>query len=202
MFPLNTVLLPGMALPLHVFEPRYRQLVRDCLVGIPEFGVVLIERGSEVGGDDARTDAGTVARILRAGELPDGRWVLQTLGVRRVRVEVWLEDDPYPRAEVIDWPDPPPGAATDLAAEHAAIATLLRRASALRTELGEPAPPIDIEFNDDPVLAGYQMAAAAALGPADRQAVLTASTPTARSELLAEMLGADIEVLEARLALG
>ena len=54
MFPLGTVLLPGAVLPLHVFEPRYRQLVQDCLAGEPEFGVVLIERGSEVGGGDQR----------------------------------------------------------------------------------------------------------------------------------------------------
>src|SRR5687767_6923459 len=52
MFPLGTVLFPHMVLPLHVFEPRYRVLTRRCLDGEPMFGVVLIVRGSEVGGDD------------------------------------------------------------------------------------------------------------------------------------------------------
>ena len=54
MFPLQAVLLPGMVLPLHVFEPRYRALMDHCLAGDREFGVALIERGSEVGGDDVR----------------------------------------------------------------------------------------------------------------------------------------------------
>ena len=80
MFPLGTVLLPGAVLPLHVFEPRYRTLVADCLAGEPEFGVVLIERGSEVGGGDVRRDVGTVARIVEVAELPDGRSALVTVG--------------------------------------------------------------------------------------------------------------------------
>ena len=70
MFPLGKVLVPGEVLPLHVFEPRYRQLVVDLLAADdrpPEFGVVLIERGWEVGGGDARTDIGTVARRSRPG---------------------------------------------------------------------------------------------------------------------------------------
>ncbi len=71
--------------------------------------MVLIERGSEVGGGDVRSDVGTVARIVEAQELPDGRWALLTVGARRLRVEPWLPDDPYPLADVDDWPDPEPG---------------------------------------------------------------------------------------------
>ena len=98
MFPLGTVLLPGAPLPLQVFEPRYRELTRDCLAGVPEFGVVLIERGSEVGGGDVRTNVGTVARIVASQGFPDGRAYLVTVGTRRIRVTEWLEDAPYPRA--------------------------------------------------------------------------------------------------------
>ena len=69
MFPLGTVLFPYATLPLHVFEPRYRVLVHDCLASdAPEFGVVLIERGSEVGGGDVRFRTGTVARLVEAAE--------------------------------------------------------------------------------------------------------------------------------------
>ena len=96
MFPLGTVLFPGALLPLHVFEERYRQLVKDCLAGEPEFGVVLIDRGHEVGGGDVRREVGTVARILEVAELPDGRYFLQAAGVRRIRVQAWLDDAPYP----------------------------------------------------------------------------------------------------------
>ena len=100
MFPLGTVLLPSALLPLHVFEPRYRALVRDCLAGDREFGVVLIERGSEVGGGDVRFDVGTRARIVEAAELDDGRWVLILVGDGPGPGATWLPDDPYPRAEV------------------------------------------------------------------------------------------------------
>ena len=86
MFPLGAVLFPSMVLPLHVFEPRYRALTRDCLAGDRRFGVVLIERGSEVGGGDVRFSVGTAAQIVEAAELPDGRFALGTVGVQRVRV--------------------------------------------------------------------------------------------------------------------
>src|SRR3546814_2588594 len=111
MFPLGSVLFPSLVLPLHVFEPRYRALVRDVLDGDGEFGVCLIERGAEVGGGDVRTDIGTVARVHEARELPDGRWALVAVGERRIVVERWLPDDPYPRADVRDLPDPTPSIA-------------------------------------------------------------------------------------------
>jgi ATP-dependent protease La (LON) substrate-binding domain len=106
MFPLGGVLLPGVVLPLHVFEPRYRQLVTDSLEsGDHQFGVVLIDRGSEVGGGDTRADVGVVAMMLQVAALDDGRFAVVTLGTRRIRVVQWLDDAPYPRAEVEDWPD-------------------------------------------------------------------------------------------------
>jgi Lon protease-like protein len=228
MFPLGTVLVPAMVLPLHVFEPRYRRLVHDCLAGDGEFGVVLIERGSEVGGGDVRTDAGTVARILRATEAPDGRFALATVGVRRIRVERWLADDPYPRAEVRDWPDPPagpdePGARSEaasragdeggessgagepgetLAGRAGQVTALLHRAAALSAELGEPAPPLDLELADDLTVASYQATAVAPLGPADKQVLLRAPSVPARFEALARLLSDRTELLEARLAGG
>src|SRR5256885_11623664 len=83
MFPLGTVLFPFAPLPLHIFEPRYRALAQDCVRGNGEFGVVLIERGFEVGGGDTRFGTGTVARMVEAAELPDVRWMLTAVGTRR-----------------------------------------------------------------------------------------------------------------------
>src|SRR5688572_31807327 len=100
MFPLGGVLFPYAVLPLHVFEPRYRALTEACLTGDGQFGVVLIERGSEVGGGDTRFQVGTVARIVEAARLPDGRYVLAAVGTERFRVQRWLPEDPYPRAEI------------------------------------------------------------------------------------------------------
>lgn len=198
MFPLGSVLLPGMVLPLHVFEPRYRQLVRDCTAGDGEFGVVLIARGSEVGGGDVRTEAGTIARILQADELPDGRFVVGAVGLRRIRVERWLDDDPYPRAEVVDWPEVGPDPGTDLDVDE--LGGRVRRAAALQAELGEPAVPVDLDLSADPVIAGYQAALAVPFGPADRQDVLCARSVVDRFALLHELLVDHITVLEARLA--
>jgi Lon protease-like protein len=206
MFPLESVLIPGALLPLHVFEPRYRQLVRDCVAADGTFGVVLIARGSEVGGGDVRTDVGTLARIIRVEELPDGRYVLMAVGVRRVRVEAWLSDDPYPRAEVADWPDDPddPGdeaATREALAPDGEVVALLRRAAALRAELGETAPaPVDLTLSEDPIAASYQAVALAPLGPADRQDLLSARSPAARTQGLREALPPAIAMLEALLS--
>lgn len=99
-FPLGSVLLPGMPLALRVFEPRYLKMLGEVLdASEPEFGVVLIERGSEVGGGDHRFDRGTMARIIEINA-PEGFIGLLGQGGRRFVVDRWLDDDPYPRAEV------------------------------------------------------------------------------------------------------
>jgi ATP-dependent Lon protease len=197
MFPLGAVLFPSMVLPLHVFEPRYRALTRDCLAGDRRFGVVLIERGSEVGGGDVRFSVGTVAQIVEVAELPDGRFALGTVGVQRIRVVSWLDDDPYPRAEVEMWADP---LATDaLVGAHEQNVVRLRRVLAMKAELGEPAAPATIELSSDVVLAGYQAAAIAPIGPADQQALLEARSPEARAGDLATMLAEQEEALSFRL---
>jgi len=200
MFPLGAVLLPGAFLPLHVFEERYQALVQACLEGTPEFGVALIERGQEVGGGDVRFDIGCVARIVEAVELPQGTWAIGAVGARRIRVERWLADDPFPRAEVTEWPDPPPGeGATDSLPR---LVAETRRVLALGAELGEAVAPMAIEVDDDPVLAGYQLGALAPLGPLDRLALLGAPSADERARRLTTMLADLTVVLEARLADG
>ena len=194
MFPLGTVLFPYGVLPLHVFEPRYRALVDDCEQGDGEFGVVLIERGSEVGGGDVRTDVGTVARILQLERFPDGRSALAAVGTRRIRIRQWLDDDPYPRAEVEDWPDP---SRATLPTDD--VEVLFRRALALAAELGEAGAPLDVELAEDPAVATFQVAALAPIGPADRQAVLATDTADERVVLLSQLLEEGSELLRARL---
>ena len=73
MFPLGGVLMPGGTLPLHIFEPRYQQLLIDALEGDRCFGVVLISRGSEVGGGEVRNSVGTIAHIDDYQRFDDGR---------------------------------------------------------------------------------------------------------------------------------
>lgn len=197
MFPLGSVLLPGGALPLHVFEPRYRQMMRTCLDGDREFGVVLIERGSEVGGGDVRTGVGTVARIVEAREAADGRWAVLAVGVRRIRVVRWLPDDPYPRAEVEGWDDPPPGA--DFGGRLAAVLSSLRAVVALKGEVGDPVAAVPSALADDPLLAAYQACWLAPVTTLDKQHLLEADTPDARLALLEHLLQEEREVLDLRL---
>lgn len=204
MFPLGMVLLPTMVVPIHVFEPRYRQMTKDCLEGEQEFGVVLIERGSEVGGGDVRTHAGTVARIMEAQEFPDGRWGLVAGGTRRILVSRWLDDDPYPRAEVQDWPDLDlgDGSPEAVADRLASVATAWRRVLALQSELGAPGLPPEFEVSDDSATAVWQLAATSPLGPMDRQDLLTADNADHRLSLLADLLADAEEVIRARIEMG
>jgi Lon protease-like protein len=201
MFPLGTVLFPGAALPLHVFEPRYRQLTADCLAGVPEFGVVLIERGSEVGGGDVRTDVGTVARIVAARPLPDGRTFLLTMGTRRFRVVRWLPDDPYPRAEVVDWEDRSDGDGL-AAGEYPQLVGSARRVLALAAELGVPAGDATTDFAADPAVGTFQVAAITPLSPLDAQRVLGTDSPADRCRLLTRLLDEAAEMLRFRLGAG
>lgn len=198
MFPLSTVLFPFAPLPLHVFEDRYRAMTEECMAGDRMFGVVLIERGSEVGGGDHRVPVGTLAHIEEAARLADGRWVMVVEGRRRIRVARWLPDDPYPVATVED---------LDLAeAEDGDTAppelldrttTAVRRARALMSELGHSAAFDDRASSldragghetsgtrDPPEVAAWRLCAAAPLTELDRQRVLETSQSEARLELL------------------
>ena len=204
MFPLGSVLLPSMFLPLHVFEPRYRALMEDCMAGSREFGVVLIERGSEVGGGDQRTTVGTMARIVEAVEMPDGRWAVGSVGVRRIRVEQWLPDDPYPRAEVTDHDDPESeddDALAALATEVVGVTARLRRVLAQAAEMGMQVAPATQELSDDPVLASYQLVALSPCGPADQQRLLEAPTALGRVQSLGGLLVEQETALAQQLAL-
>ncbi len=199
MFPLGTVLFPHGVLPLHVFEPRYRALTERCLADDALFGVVLIERGSEVGGGDRRFDVGTTARIVQAGRVDDGRWVLMTVGEHRVRVSHWLPDDPYPIADVDVLDEHGGPAAASLIPD---IDRALQRLLALRAELGEPGPRVDVTLDDDPVRASFEACALASLGPLDAQQLLELDDTVERLARLAALVDEETTVLELRLAEG
>jgi uncharacterized protein len=188
MFPLGTVLLPFAHLPLHIFEPRYRALVKDVLAGDGEFGVVLIERGQEVGGGDVRFGVGTVARIMQTAELPDGRWLLDAVGTERFRVTEWLPDDPYPLAMIEALEDEPSDADTEAAERRTAVERLLRQVLALQVELGFPAPSAVRSLNEDPNVAAFEAALLSPIGPMDTQKVLEAPSAAARLALLETLL--------------
>jgi Lon protease-like protein len=102
LFPLHAVLCPGAALPLHIFEERYRLLITRCIERAEPFGVVLIREGRETGPAPGRiADVGTTAIIREAGRYPDGRMNLLTIGGQRFRIESVEEGrEPYLVSEV------------------------------------------------------------------------------------------------------
>ena len=203
MFPLAIVLFPTQLLPLHVHEPRYRQMTRDLLAGDGRFGVVLIERGNEVGGGDTRTDFGCVAQLVQAQQTPDGRFALMAIGVERLRVTQWLPDEPYPRALVQLVEDAESTyAPDDLETRYRGSMATLRRVLAMAAEIGEPAPASTIEFSDDPRTGSLQLCAAVPLGPFDRQRLLAASGADERLDLLDVYLAETQSDYEARIAMG
>lgn len=196
MFPLGGVHFPYTLVPLRVFEPRYRQLIDEVRETGDPFGVVLIERGFEVGGGDSRFSVGTAAEIVETAPLDDGTVAVVARGVRRIRVEAWLEDDPYPRAQVADLPDD-----RSEGVDIAAPTRELLRLRALLSELGADMGVWDAdELADDPVIASYHLAAMTPVGPLDAQRLLEASTPGQRARLVTEMARDLIELARAQLS--
>lgn len=100
LFPLQVVLFPGGVLPLHIFEPRYREMVTYCLDTDSEFGVVLINEGAETGGAAGPYRVGTATRILDVSHLPDGRMNIVTAGEYRFEILDVQDELPYLVAQV------------------------------------------------------------------------------------------------------
>jgi Lon protease-like protein len=195
MFPLGSVLFPGMPLPLRVFEPRYLSMLSEILADEPsEFGVVLIERGSEVGGGEQRFQVGTVAQITDLDASEDFV-VLVAEGTRRFEVTDWLEDDPYPRAQIqlLDdfvWDN-------SLAPLRAKAESSVRALLALATERAGEGWPADIALSDDPVTSSWQLAAIAPLGPMDQVQLLNVVDLPTLLVLLMELVAGATESFRA-----
>ncbi|MGP3535032.1 LON peptidase substrate-binding domain-containing protein [Microbacterium sp. RD1] len=174
MFPLGAVLFPHTPLALRVFEERYLVLIGRLLdQEDPEFGVVLIERGRETGGGEQRFEVGTLARLTRV--LPqDDQIAVVAQGTDRVEVVAWLDDDPYPRAEVrvlpdLDWHDQLAPLLQE--AEH-----IVRRVLARAEEVGAARWDPNVELSEDPLARAWQIAAIAPLAEIDRLDLLRSTT--------------------------
>lgn len=194
LFPLQSVLLPGMPLGLHVFEPRYLQLMNEIADGDGRFGVVMITRGSEVGGADQRADVGTMAELVAWAPTADGRWMVEAAGTERFRVTRWLDDDPYPRAEIEPW--------TQLIDDRAEDRLHVARQRfdmflSLVSEMGADVSAVDVP--DSSVDALYGMAVIAPVATHDRYRILAAGDGNEAAEILVDALDGLIEVLRFRL---
>ena len=192
-FPLNSVLVPNQELALHIFEPRYRKLVEDCIAVDAEFGVVLIERGHEVGGGDVRVTLGTVAKIFELGQFPDGRYQLMAGGKQRFKVIQWLPDNPYAQAIVEYWYDPEVG--PEGVELYTQAITAMRVYLRALVRLGHPVDP-DTTIATDLVMGGYDMINAAPLGDLDRYAATFAESVEGRFTMLTDMFNDGLAATE------
>ena len=181
LFPLGTVLFPGVLLPLHVFEERYRRLVRDLLDATEdarEFGVVAIREGREVGDDGIRAlhRVGCVARLRRVEPYDDGRFDLVSTGSQRFRLHSLDQSRPYLQGAV-ELLDEPTGEQAAAIAVRVAV-----EFDEYRSALGDD----EDELPDDPRTLSYLVAAGAVLELTEKQRLLEA--PDTATRLHAELL--------------
>jgi Lon protease-like protein len=186
LFPLGTVLYPGLVLPLHIFEERYRQLVRDLLAG-PEpqrFGVIAIREGRETGiaGVSSLHEIGCTATLRQVEKYEDGRYDLVTVGTQRFRLVELDESQPYLQGEV-DLLADPAGDEADAGLAARAVQDAFRGYLGALSERG--ATEISIpELPDEPILLSYLVAASMIVELPDKQALL--AEPDAARRLATE----------------
>lgn len=174
MFPLGSVLFPAMPTALRIFEERYMVMLSRILQqDTAEFGIVLIERGSEAGGGEQRFDIATVARITQL-QADEGTIGLVALGQRRVAVTRWLADDPHPQAEVQDVPEL--AWSDELEPLRREAEQVVRRTLSQASEFSEQHWSADVALSDDPIQAAWQLAGIAPIGPLDQLKLLQASS--------------------------
>jgi Lon protease-like protein len=218
LFPLHAVLCPGIVLPLHVFEERYRAMTRRCLDTGEPFGVVLIRDGREVGTAGVTTLAGVgaFAEIREAGRYPDGRYDLLAAATGRFAIEsVDTEREPYLVAEVTALED---DVGDEPRAERLAATAIRRFVRYLdeddttptvaagggpepETVAGDDAPPTrrDLVIPDDPTVLSYLLSGIVQIELPRRQALLEADTTVDRLEGLIALLEREVVLLGRRL---
>lgn len=189
-FPLPIVLFPGAPQPLHIFEPRYRQLLADCLAADRRFGIAYAVAGPEAASEPGPRpgDVGCVALIRDTQGLPDGRTNILTVGERRFVLLDWVSSDrPYRVAQVEEFDDEPvePSEAVTLAADVRERFGRLARALAILTGREEE----HAELPTDPQLLSFQVAASLELEREAKRALQTLRSTTVRLRQLAMLVG-------------
>ena len=197
LFPLGAVLYPGMLLPLHIFEERYRQLIRDLLDGAEarRFGVIAIRKGRETGidGVDSLYEVGCTATLRRVDRHDDGRFDIVTVGTQRFRLLRLDQTRPYLQGEVemlTEEPTDPAVAGPAVRVIHAAFREYL---DAL-TEWGGATIRLE-ELPDEPELLSFIVAAAMVIDLPERQAMLAESDTLRRLAMQRALLSRETAML-------
>lgn len=193
LFPLSEVLFPGMMLPLHIFEPRYRLMIRRCVSEKIPFGVVLITRGQEVGPGAEFFNVGTTARITRVQRAEDGRLYIASVGEQRFRVLHTMTDQPYLQGEVEVIPEQPGENAMLDALTEQALQLLSRYLVVITgsSELGESLREKDLS----PQRLSYTIGTLLQVDRAAKQAILEVPTTTDRLKYEAGLIETELQEL-------
>ena len=199
LFPLNTVLFPGAALPLQIFEDRYKQMLQDCLAADSRFGAVLIKEGVEVGGPAVPHPVGTVAEIVQVSDEQRGRFLISCVGRQRFRIQSIFDELPYLSGSVellVEEADEDATPALTAAVREAVSAYL-----ALASGLGGGWVR-DIPVPAEPVSLSYLAAAAVQVDTAEKQALLEEPTASSRLRLALSLLDQSTEEIRRRVEEG
>ena len=192
LFPLQTVLYPGLPIPLHVFEDRYRKMFKRVLDGDRRFGVVAIVKGRDVDAGATYHPVGCVAEVAEVDRHADGRLDVLATGRRRFEIDGVAQAAPYIVAEVRELPETTGEGATQRTVTAGRLFT--RYVTTLLRMANQPAEPVDVP--DDPVAASYLVAAGLQVDLADKQRLLTIGSASERLAAEAALLRRELALLE------
>jgi uncharacterized protein len=198
LFELGVVLFPHMPLQLHVFEERYRAMLRHCDEQGTSFGVVAIREGVEVGGGAVAYEAGTLAQIRQLDRLDDGRATLLVTGASRFRVVRRIDTHPFPAGEV-EYLEDSPGDDAETQRLAAEVRESFQRYAATMQQLASQDPSVE-ELPDDPELLGYLAAAALQVEIPHKQRMLEADSAAERLRICLALLRREETLLDRMLA--
>jgi ATP-dependent Lon protease len=196
LFPLRLVLFPGVHLPLHIFEPRYRRMLADCLAGDRHFGIIyrpdgVAEREIPSG------QIGCIARVERAEMLPDGRSNVLVVGTGRFALDRFEETAmPYCVGRVTEVGDAPESAAS-LALLATAVRALFVRVGTAARRLNDDGDALP-DLPGDAALLAFAIAAVIDMEPGARQRLLASLSASARLREVEMLMAPAVESLEAR----
>jgi Lon protease-like protein len=190
-FPLPLVLFPGVPQLLHIFEPRYRQMLADCLTGDRRFGLSTIEPATEGDPAPVRGTVGCVAYVQARTSLPDGRSNILTIGEDRYVLLEYLETDRPYRVARVDTFDDDPENLDGIAESSARVGDMFLRLSTVLGALNDSAASSP-ELADDPKARSFQIGAALEVEPQVKQELLRLRSIRRRLEVLERVLRAAI----------
>ena len=199
LFPLNTVLFPGAALPLQIFEDRYKEMLQDCMASDSRFGAVLIKEGVEVGGPAVPHTTGTMAEIVQVSDEQRGRFLVSCVGRQRFRIRSISDELPYLSGSV------------ELLAEEADQGVTPELTAAVREALAAYLALIsglgggwvrDVPVPTEPVSLSYLAAAALQVDTARKQTLLEEPTASSRLRSTLSLLHQSTEELKRRVEEG